>query len=125
MSFPSQGYTPSFSTVTQFPGKLITSVTNLARSANQEWFASDIIPTPINSDASEIIIQFCFSEKSEFEISLDSGVTWCKINNAFRPEDETINTFVFMAINTDMINFRAEEAGTIRYARIFEKGGTT
>jgi len=125
MSFPSQGYTPSFSTVTQFPGKLITQVTNLVRTANQEWFASDIIPTPLTGEASEIIIQFCFSEKAKFEITLDGGLTFCGINNDFEPEDETINTFVFLALNTDMINFRADKSGTIRYARIFEKGGTT
>jgi len=125
MSFPSQGYTPSFATVTLFPGKLRTQVTNLVRTANQEWFASDIIPTPVLNEASEIIIQYCFSDKTEVEITLDGGLTFCVINNAFEPEDETINTFVFMALNTDMINFRAKEAGTIRFARIFEKGGTT
>ncbi len=121
MSFPSQGYTPTTIPVTQ----LITQVTNLARSANQEWFASDIIPTPADNTASEIIIQYCFSDKTEVEITLDGGLTFCAINNAFEPERETINTFVFLALNTDMINFRAKEAGTIRFARIFEKGGSS
>ncbi len=119
MSFPSQGYIPS-----TFPDyRLKDQVNNLVLVADQEWFSSDIVPTPADGVGSEIIILFCFSAKAEIQISFDSGTTWCALNNKFKPEAETTNTFVAIGINTDTINFRADMAGTLRYARVFERGG--
>ena len=121
MSFPSQGYVPT----TPIEVVLKDSVINLARLADEEWFASDFVPTPADGRASEVIIQFCYSVKATFEISLDGGATWCALNNKFKPESETINQFIILGINTQAFNFRADSAGTLRYAYIFERGGET
>lgn len=120
MSFPTQGYVPT----TPIETRLRDQVNNLARIADEEWFASDIVPTPGDETGSKIILEFCYSVKSELEVSFDSGITWCALNNKFRSEAETINTFVIIGLNTDTVNFRAKSAGTIRYARVFEEGGT-
>jgi hypothetical protein len=100
-------------------------VNNLARLVNEEWFASDIIPTPNDDTGSDLIIQFAFDTKAVISISFDSGASWTEFNNGFAPEAETVNVFSVFGLNTDQINFRADKAGTILYARVFEKGGAT
>ena len=120
MSFPSQGYIPSTVPIPV----LKDSVTNIVRLADQEWFASDIIPTPADNFASNIIIVFCYSVRAIIEVSLDSGATFCKLNNNNKTEAETLNSFEIPVLNIDQVTFRADTGGTLRFARAFEIGGT-
>ena len=117
MSFPSQGYTPT----TVPPFRNVTDVTALARTANQEWFASDIVPTPNDDFSSEIILQFSFTPRAIIEVTFDSGTTWLPLNNRFRAEADTLHSFLILARNSDLVNFRATVAGTINIARVIER----
>jgi len=119
MSFPSQGYIP---TTVPVP-VLRDQVTNLARTANQEWFASDIVPTVASENSSIIEITFCFEKRVKVEVTLDGGTTFCKLNNDNNIEAETINTYQIPVLNGDLVNFRVNLAGTIRFARVTEIGG--
>jgi len=119
MSFPSQGYIP---TTVPVP-VLRDQVSNLARTAFQEWFASDILPTVALGFASIVEITFCFEKRVVLEVTYDSGTTWFRLNNNNNIEAESINTFGFPVLNGDMINFRCSLAGTIRIARVTESGG--
>jgi len=120
MSFPSQGYIPSTVPIPI----LKESVTALARNANEEWFASDIIPTPADNFGSNIIIVFAYSVRAIIEVSLDSGATFVSLNNNNKTEAESFNSFEFPVLNIDQVTFRADTAGTLRFARAFEIGGT-
>jgi len=117
MSFPSQGYTP-----TTIPAiNVRDTVGSTVLTANQEWFASDFTPTPDDNFASETVIEFVFEKRAIIQVSFDSGATWYSLNNNNKVEAETLNSFEFPTINTDLINFRADTAGTLRFARILEK----
>jgi len=120
MSFPSQGYIPSTVPIPI----LKDSVSALARNADQEWFASDIIPTPADNFASNIIFVFAYSVRAIIEVSLDSGTTWVNLNNNNKVEAESFNSFEVPVLNIDQVTIRADTAGTIRFARAFEIGGT-
>lgn len=119
MSFPPQGYIP---TTVPVP-VLRATLSNLARIVNEEWFASDFAPNVATENSDIIEITFCYSARAIIEVSLDSGSTWCKLNNNQKIEAETINTYQIPVINGDLINFRADTAGTIRLARVTEIGG--
>jgi len=120
MSFPSQGYIPSTVPIPV----LKQSVTALARNADEEWFASDIVPTPADNFASNIILVFCYSARTIMEVSIDGGTTWCNLNNNNKVEAESFNSIEIPVTNIDLVTFRADTAGTIRFARAFEIGGT-
>lgn len=118
MSFPSQGYIP---TTIPIP-RLRDSVTNLARAADQEWFASDIIPTPPDDFGSDLILVFAYSVRAIIEVSYDSGANFVALNNNQKVEAETLNSFELPVLNVDQVTFRADSAGTIRFARVLELG---
>lgn len=119
MSFPAQGYIP---TTVPIP-VLRDQVTNLSRTANQNWFASDIVPTVASENSSIIEITFCFEKRIKMEVSLDGGTTFCTLNNNLSIEAQTINTYQIPVLAGDLINFRCNLAGIIRYARVTEIGG--
>lgn len=118
MSFPAQGYIP---TTVPIP-ILKDSVTNLVRIANQEWFASDILPTPPDDFGSVLILVFAFDKRAIIQVTLDSGATWQSLNNNLKVEAETFNSFEIQVLNIDQVNFRADTAGTLRFARVLELG---
>lgn len=116
MSFPSQGYTPTTFTLP----RLLATLTNVARTANQEWFASDFVPQVGDNLGSDIILIFAFDTRTIIEVTLDSGVTFFALNNNQKVEKDTLNSFAIPVLNTDLVNFRASSAGTIRTARVLE-----
>ncbi len=118
MSFPAQGYIP---TTTPVP-VLRDQVTALSRTANQNWFASDIVPTVASENSSIIEITFCFEKRIKMEVTLD-GTTFCALNNNLPIEAQTINTYQIPVLNGDLVNFRVNLAGIIRFARVTEIGG--
>jgi len=118
MSFPSQGYIP---TTVPIP-KLVDSVVNQVLIADAEWFASDIVPTPPDDFGSELILVFCFDSRTEVEVTYDGGTNWHKLNNGLKMEAETLNSFNLPVMNIDQVNFRADTAGTLRFARVLELG---
>lgn len=117
MSFPSQGYVP---TTIPLP-RLRQTLTNVAKAVDAEWFASDIVPEVDDNLGSELIFVFAFSARANISVSYDSGATWFLLNNNNKIEAETINSFAIPVINTDLINFRSDTAGTIRIARVLEE----
>lgn len=117
MSFPSQGYVP---TTIPLP-RLRSSITNVVVIVDQEWFASDIIPEVDDDFGSDLIFVFTFSERANISVSYDSGATWFLLNNNNKIEAETLNSFAIPVLNTDLINFRSDTAGTIRIARVLEE----
>lgn len=116
MSFPTQGYTPAPVVF----GRLRDSIGSTVLTVNQEWFASDIIPSVDDDLSADLAIEFAFEKRAIIEVTLDSGVTFFRLNNNNKAEAETLNSFAFPALNTDLINFRADIAGTLRFARVLE-----
>lgn len=116
MSSPPQSFSVPFSPLLVELG----SLDNLGRSANQAWFGTALTPTLEAGSARYVQVEFCYSAKSRFEISIDGGTTWCLLNNKFKYEAETLNSLSVLMHDGDTLDIRADTAGTIRHARVAE-----
>lgn len=90
-----------------------------SKSANQEWFTSDVSDdlVPLNLSR-QILIHLAINTASVVEYTLDSGTNWVAFNNKQQLDSNTGYEFSMRIRNGDLFNIRATGALTVIFARV-------
>ena len=100
---------------------VLSTIFNLARIANQEWFASDIsLSGLIAGQGATAEIHFAVTPRRKIEYTLDSGTTWVTLNNDLNVEADSGQVFTIPMIFGDLLNFRSAQALTVIFARVVQ-----
>ena len=91
-----------------------------AKSANAEWFASDIVPGGNANRASLIRLSVCYTAAADVEYTRDSGSTWCKLNGGSDLAANSTYFFDMYGDKTDEFNFRSTSGVTLSEAIVIE-----
>jgi len=92
-----------------------------AKAQNAEWFATDISPGIKSEKALNLILQVSVTVTAAvIEVTLDSGVTWSKLNSGVAISIGELHQFDVFAKEGDTVNFRASNASgtTLAYCYI-------
>ena len=86
--------------------------TPIAKNADEEWFAADIVPLLSNTNIiATIVVDFAYSVSSIVEYTLDGGVNFIAFNNG---DAVAGGQSRFIEVTTGVqVNFRAKSAGTL------------
>jgi len=86
--------------------------TPIAKTADEEWFAADIVPLLSNTDIlGTLVVDFAFSVSSVVEYTLDGGLNFIAFNNG---EAVVGGQSRFIDVTTGvLVNFRAKTGGTL------------
>ena len=101
----------------------VADIDSLVRTANQEWFATDLSPFIDAPYTSVYIITFSLSADSEVQVSHNSGTDWTNIrtqSDSVTFVTDNLYTVPVPVRNGDDFNMRAVAAVTIDIARIDE-----
>ncbi len=84
----------------------------VAKAADEEWFAEDIIPLLSNVNIlGTIVVDFAFDVPSVIEYTLDSGANWIALNNG---DVITGGQSRFVDVTTGVqVNFRSKSGGSL------------
>jgi len=92
------------------------------KSANEEWFTTDIIDINIPTGLTrEQTIHFALNTTSIVQYTLDSGVNWVNFNNGAPIDANNGFIFEYFARGADAVNIRCPIALTVIFARIDTK----
>ncbi len=122
MSFPSQGYVP-----TSFEGKqttrpLIFQRDDFSATDEEEYLASDLVPTLVSGESCIFEVHLSQdSDKSNFQYTLDGGISWSLANDGKDVKDFKAIVFELPVVFGDLVNFRSKKAATVMYFRIVAK----
>lgn len=100
---------------------ILASITNVAKAINVKWFTTDIPPVGlIAGQGIESAIHFAINTRAKIQYSLDGAVTWVGLNNGFSIEPDVGNVYTIPMIFGDTLNFRADKALTVIFARVVQ-----
>ena len=87
-------------------------VSPIAKSANEEWFAADIIVLTSNANkGTTIVIDFSYSVSTVVQYTLDGGVTFVDFNQG---QTITGGQSRYLRVTSGVaVNFRATSPGTL------------
>lgn len=89
-----------------------------SKSANQEWFSTDIYDTITSTTRRRIRVHLAVNTDSVIEYTLDSGTNWVAFNNKHPVHNNCGYEFELSLQNGDLFNIRATQALTVIIARV-------
>lgn len=100
---------------------ILDSITNVAKAINVEWFTPDIPPTGlVAGQGIDSAIHFAINTRAKIQYTLDGGTVWVALNNGFNIEPDVGNVYTIPMIFGDTLNFRADKALTVTFARVVQ-----
>ena len=96
--------------------------TNGAKAQNAEWFSTDLTRAGGPQFASKYRISLAINAEKVVQITLDSGSTWLKLNNATALLADCAYVFDIAVRAADAFNIRIPDSGgaTVHYCRVDE-----
>jgi len=97
----------------------IDQINALSRTANQEWFATDLDTSALGAQGQKWTVGFSIDAASVVEYTLDSGTTWYSFKENANHVVDAGYEYTLIVDGDDTVNFRATLATTVNYCRVY------
>jgi len=93
----------------------------LVRIANAEWFTTDLTPskTAPAGQGQKWTFHFSIDTESVVQYTLDSGITFVSLKEGAVHIANAGYEYTFIVDGGDQVNFRAVQAVTVNYSRVY------